>query len=364
MRIESLPPDDVADPPAGGDATLRPPQRLATDQRQSPAPLIDRYGRQVSYIRLSITDRCDFRCNYCMAEEMEFLPRAQVLTLEECLRVASTFVELGVNKVRITGGEPLVRHNVVWLLQRIARLPGLRELVMTSNGSQLERFAPELRAAGVRRINISLDTLQPERFRQITRVGDLAKVLRGLDAAQAAGFDRLKINTVMIRNVNDDELIDLVDFAVGRGIDISFIEQMPLGDVGHARDDRFFGSDEALARLQTRHVLVPSAESSGGPARYWRIPGSPTRVGFISPHSHNFCDTCNRVRITARGELYPCLGSNGAVPLLPILRAHPLDEEPLRAAIIDGMGIKARGHDFGNQMASPQVLRFMSMTGG
>jgi pyruvate-formate lyase-activating enzyme len=215
MRIESLPPDDVADPPAG-DATLRPPQRLPTDQRQPPAPLIDRYGRQVSYIRLSITDRCDFRCNYCMAEEMEFLPRAQVLTLEECLRVASTFVELGVNKVRITGGEPLVRHNVVWLLQRIARLPGLRELVMTSNGSQLERFAPELRAAGVRRINISLDTLQPERFRQITRVGDLAKVLRGLDAAQAAGFDRLKINTVMIRNVNDDELIDLVDFAVGR----------------------------------------------------------------------------------------------------------------------------------------------------
>ncbi|MCM8613697.1 GTP 3',8-cyclase MoaA [Accumulibacter sp.] len=363
MRLESLPPDVVAEPPAGGEAAAS-SEPLTGGQALAATPLVDRYGRRVSYIRLSITDRCDFRCNYCMAEEMEFLPRAQVLTLEECLRVACTFVELGVNKVRITGGEPLVRHDVVWLLQRIARLPGLRELVLTTNGSQLERFAADLRTAGVRRINISLDTLQPGRFREITRVGDLAKVLRGLDAAQAAGFERLKINTVMIRRVNDDELVDLLDFAVGRGVDISFIEQMPLGDVGHARDERFFGSDEALARLQARHVLVPSAESSGGPARYWRIPGSQTRVGFISPHSHNFCDSCNRVRITARGELYPCLGSNGAVPLLPVLRAHPIDPQPLRAAIVQGMGIKAKGHDFASQMDSPQVLRFMSMTGG
>ncbi len=363
MRHESLPPDVVAEPPAGGDVAAS-SEPLPGGQSPAAAPLIDRYGRRVSYIRLSITDRCDFRCNYCMAEEMEFLPRAQVLTLEECLRVTRTFVELGVSKVRITGGEPLVRHNIVWLLQRIACLPGLRELVLTTNGSQLERFAAELRAAGVRRINISLDTLQPERFRQITRVGDLAKVLRGLDAALAAGFERLKVNTVMIRRVNDDELVDLLDFAVGRGIDISFIEQMPLGDVGHARDERFFGSDEALALLQTRHVLMPSAESSGGPARYWRIPGRQTRVGFISPHSHNFCDSCNRVRITARGELYPCLGNNGAVPLLPVLRAHPIDQQPLRATIIQGMGMKARRHDFANQMDSPQVLRFMSMTGG
>ena len=363
MRHESLPPEVVAETPAGG-ATPVSSVPAPGAQPPAPGPLIDRYGRQVSYLRLSITDRCDFRCNYCMAEEMEFLPRAQLLTLEECLRVASPFVELGVSKLRITGGEPLVRHNVLWLLQRIALLPGVRELVLTTNGSQLERFAPELRAAGVRRINISLDTLQPERFRQITRVGDLAKVLRGLDAARAAGFDRLKINTVMIREVNADELVDLVDFAVECGIDISFIEQMPLGDVGDARQRHFLGSDEALARLRTRHLLVPSAESSGGPARYWRIPGSETRVGFVSPHSHNFCDSCNRVRITARGELYPCLGNNGAVPLLPVLRAHPIDPQPLRAAIVQGIGIKARRHDFGNQMDSPQVLRFMSMTGG
>ena len=363
MRNEPLPPDVIAGSPAGR-ATFSSREGALDFPRQAPGSLIDKYGRRVSYIRLSITDRCDFRCNYCMAEEMTFLPRAQVLTLEECLRVASTFVELGVSKVRVTGGEPLLRHNVVWLLERIARLPGLRELVMTTNGSQLERFAPALRAAGVGRINISLDTLQPERFRQITRVGDLTKVLRGLDAAQAAGFDRVKINTVMIRKLNDDEVIDLVDFAVGRGIDISFIEQMPLGDVGDARDNRFFSSDEALARLQTRHVLVPSAESSGGPARYWRIPGQQTRVGFVSPHSHNFCDSCNRVRITARGELYPCLGSNDAVQLLPVLRAHPAEQQPLRAAIVHGMGIKARGHDFGSQMNSPQVVRFMSMTGG
>jgi len=213
--------------------------------------LVDRYGRHVSYLRLSITDRCDFRCGYCMAEEMTFLPRAQVLTLEECLRIASVFVDLGVSKVRVTGGEPLVRQNAIWLLEQLARLPGLNELVITTNGSQLDRFAPALRAAGVRRINLSLDTLRADRFREITRVGDLAKVLRGLDAAQAAGFQRLKINTVMMRGVNEDELIDLVEFVLDRGLDIAFIEEMPLGDTGHARQASYFSSEEALARLQT-----------------------------------------------------------------------------------------------------------------
>jgi cyclic pyranopterin phosphate synthase len=359
MRNESLTPETVPASLVG----LSPPISPVTS-RHSKGTLVDKFGRHVTYIRLSITDRCDFRCSYCMAEEMTFLPRAQVLTLEECLRIAGTFVDLGVTKVRVTGGEPLVRHNAIWLLERIAGLSGLKELVITTNGSQLDRFAAALRAAGVRRINVSLDTLRAQRFREITRVGDLAKVLRGLDAAQAAGFERLKLNTVMMRGVNDDELIDLVQFAVDRAIDIAFIEEMPLGDIGHARQSTYFSSEEALARLQTRFVLLPSTETTGGPARYWRIPGTSTRVGFIAPHSHNFCDTCNRVRITARGELYPCLGNNDAGQLLPLLRAYPSDDGPLRAAIVRTLGIKAKGHDFGNQMSTPQVVRFMSMTGG
>lgn len=359
MRNESLTPEAVPASLVG----LSPPISLVTS-RHPKGSLVDKFGRHVTYVRLSITDRCDFRCSYCMAEEMTFLPRAQVLTLEECLRIAGTFVDLGVTKVRVTGGEPLVRHNAIWLLERIAGLAGLKELVITTNGSQLDRFAAALRAAGVRRINVSLDTLRAQRFREITRVGDLAKVLRGLDAAQAAGFERLKLNTVMMRGVNDDELIDLVQFAVDRAIDIAFIEEMPLGDIGHARQSTYFSSEEALARLQTRFVLLPSAETTGGPARYWRIPGTSTRVGFIAPHSHNFCDTCNRVRITARGELYPCLGNNDAGQLLPLLRAYPTDDGPLRAAIVRTLGIKAKGHDFGNQMSTPQVVRFMSMTGG
>lgn len=357
MRNESLTPAAVPDSLIG----FVPPTSPATS-RHADGTLVDRYGRHLTYLRLSITDRCDFRCSYCMAEEMTFLPRAQVLTLEECLRVAGVFVGIGVSKVRVTGGEPLVRHNAVWLLEQLARLPGLNELVITTNGSQLDRYAPALRAAGVKRINISLDTLRADRFRAITRVGDLARVLRGVDAAQAAGFARLKINTVMMRGCNDDELIDLVQFVVDRGIDIAFIEEMPLGEIGHARQS--FSSEEALARLQTRFVLLPSTESSGGPARYWRIPGNATRVGFISPHSHNFCDSCNRVRVTARGELYPCLGNNDASQLLPLLRAHPTDDAPLRAAIVHSMGIKAKGHDFSSQMDAPQVVRFMSMTGG
>ena len=359
MRNESLTPETVPASLVG----LSPPISPATS-RHPKGTLVDKFGRHVTYIRLSITDRCDFRCSYCMAEEMTFLPRAQVLTLEECLRIAGTFVDLGVTKVRVTGGEPLVRHNAIWLLERIAGLSGLKELVITTNGSQLDRFAAALRAAGVRRINVSLDTLRAQRFREITRVGDLAKVLRGLDAAQAAGFERLKLNTVMMRGVNDDELIDLVQFAVDRAIDIAFIEEMPLGDIGHARQSTYFSSEEALARLQTRFVLLPSTETTGGPARYWRIPGTSTRVGFIAPHSHNFCDTCNRVRITARGELYPCLGNNDAGQLLPLLRAYPSDDGPLRATIVRTLGIKAKGHDFGNQMSTPQVVRFMSMTGG
>ncbi len=332
-------------------------------QHHAPGTLVDKYGRRITYVRLSITDRCDFRCTYCMAEEMTFLPRHEVLSLEECLTVASTFVGLGVSKLRITGGEPLVRKDAMWLIERLGALPGLDNLVLTTNGSQLERYAVALRAAGVRRLNVSLDTLRPDRFKAITRIGDLDKVLRGVSAAQAAGFSRTKLNTVMMRGVNDDEFVDLVRYAVDHGLDLSFIEEMPLGEI-HGRSTTYISSEEVRERLGEHFELVPSTESSGGPARYWRIPGSESRIGFISPHSHNFCDSCNRVRITAKGELYPCLGQNDAMHLLPILRQYPGDEERLREAIVASMGIKPFGHDFTQQMEAPKVVRFMSMTGG
>lgn len=324
--------------------------------------LVDKYGRRISYVRLSITDRCDFRCTYCMAEEMTFLPRDAVMSLEECLRVAKVFVGLGVNKLRITGGEPLVRKDAMWLIQQLGALPGLDNLVLTTNGSQLDRFAQPLHDAGVKRINISLDTLKAERFKKITRIGDLNKVLKGISAAKAAGFRRTKLNAVMMRGTNDDEFIDLVQFAVDNELDISFIEEMPLGEI-LGRNTSYISSEETRELLTTRFQLIPSTENSGGPARYWRTPNSESRIGFISPHSHNFCDTCNRVRITAQGELYPCLGQNDAVNLLQVLRSSQGEDE-LRQAIVDSMGIKPYGHDFTQQMDAPQVVRFMSMTGG
>ena len=326
--------------------------------------LVDKYGRHITYIRLSITDRCDFRCFYCMAEEMEFLSRDQVLSLEECLRVIRTFVGMGVTKVRITGGEPLVRRNALWLMREANKLEGLKELVVTTNGSQLDRYAAEMVAAGVKRVNISLDTLRADRFKSITRVGEIDKVLRGIDAAIAAGFSGIKLNAVMMRGVNDDEIVDLVRYAVGKGIDISFIEEMPLGSIDRSRADTYYSSDEALALLKPHFELVGSDETTGGPANYWRIPGMRTKVGFISPHSHNFCDSCNRVRITCKGELYPCLGQNDALALMPVLRGNTEDDAPLRQAIVDSMGIKPKGHDFNEQMQDPKVVRFMSMTGG
>ena len=358
MQNETLRPETTPDGLSDFTPTINTKQ-----PSRAPGTLVDKYGRRITYVRLSITDRCDFRCTYCMAEEMTFLPRNEVMSLEECLRVASVFVGLGVSKLRITGGEPLVRKDALWLIERLGALPGLDNLVMTSNGSQLDRFAPALKAAGVKRINISLDTLKAERFKAITRIGDLAKVLNGIKAAQAAGFQRTKLNAVMMRGTNDNEFGDLVQFAVDNELDLSFIEEMPLGEI-HGRNGTYISSEETREALAQRFDLIPSAESSGGPARYWRIPGSETRIGFISPHSHNFCDTCNRVRITAKGELYPCLGQNDALHLLSVLRDHPGQDTPLRQAIIASMGIKPFGHDFTQQMDAPQVVRFMSMTGG
>ena len=329
-----------------------------------PDKLVDRFGRHVTYVRLSVTDRCDFRCVYCMSEDMTFLPRAQVLTLEEMATLGRAFTELGVTKLRITGGEPLVRNNVIWLFRELGRLPGLRELTLTTNGSQLERLAQPLRDAGVRRLNISLDSLDPERFRRITRVGDLHKVLQGIDAARDAGFERIKINTVAMRNRNDDEILDLVRYVLDRGMDISFIEEMPLGVIDdHDRAEVYMSSDEVADLIRARHELVETAEKTGGPSRYFRIPGSDTRVGFISPHSHNFCDSCNRVRVTTEGQLLLCLGQEHSMNLKQVLRSHPGDMDRLKRAIVAAMDIKPRGHDF-NLDAKPVIFRHMSVTGG
>jgi cyclic pyranopterin phosphate synthase len=326
--------------------------------------LIDGFGRHVDYIRLSITDRCDFRCTYCMSEDMTFLPRNEVLSLEESARLVKVFVGLGVNKVRITGGEPLVRKNAIWLFDEIGKIPGLNELVLTTNGSQLEQKAQALRNAGVNRINISLDSLISERFRNITRTGDLQKVLRGIDAAKTANFESIKLNTVLMRGVNDDEALSLLEFAVAQEIDISYIEEMPLGVVNHSRENTYVSNQAILKLLQQHFEMISSTESSGGPARYWRIPQTKTRVGFISPHSHNFCESCNRVRITCKGELYLCLGQEDKIELMPLLREFPNDDAPLISAIMNSMTIKPKGHDFDLQRATPAVIRFMSMTGG
>lgn len=327
-------------------------------------PLIDAFGRTVDYIRLSITDRCDFRCTYCMGEDMTFLPRDEVLTLEECARLVKVFANLGVRKVRITGGEPLVRKNALWLFKEIGQTPGVDELVMTTNGSQLEHQAESLRKAGVRRINISLDTLQADRFKAITRVGDLNKVLRGIQAAKQAGFDNIKLNVVLMRDVNQDETLDLVNFAIAQGLDISFIEEMPIGEVNHSRANSFVSNQETLAAIQQHFALVASTQSTGGPARYWQIPNTKTKLGFISPHSHNFCESCNRVRISCKGELFLCLGQEDKVDLMPILRAYPDDDTPLIEAIVQSMQVKPEGHDFDLNRTQPAVVRFMSHTGG
>ncbi|PCI61932.1 MAG: GTP 3',8-cyclase MoaA [Methylophilaceae bacterium] len=329
-----------------------------------PQKLTDQFGRQVDYIRLSITDRCDFRCQYCMAEDMTFLPRNEVLSLEECARLVKVFVKLGVTKVRITGGEPLVRKNAQWLFKEIGQLNGLKELVLTTNGSQLTKQAKQLHQAGVKRINISVDSLIPERFKQITRIGDLNKVLSGIDSAIQVGFEGIKLNTVLMRGINDDEATDLVQYAIDKKIDISFIEEMPLGEVNHARKNTFVSNTDTLKRLQDNYTLLPSTETTGGPAKYWRVANSDTKIGFISPHSHNFCESCNRVRITCKGELYLCLGQEDKIELMPLLRDNPENDMPLIEAIINSMTIKPKGHDFDLQRAAPAVVRFMSHTGG
>jgi GTP 3',8-cyclase len=329
-----------------------------------PPQLIDRFGRTVDYLRISITDRCDFRCVYCMSEEMTFLPREQVLSLEELYTIAKAFTELGVKKIRITGGEPLVRRGALELLENIGSIESLHELVLTTNGSQLEHMALPLKKAGVKRINISLDTLDADKFKAITRTGDLLQVLRGIDAAKAAGFERIKINSVILKGKNHQEVADLVQFAVDKGIDISFIEEMPLGVVSqHDRSSAYYSSDCIKADLATQFSLLASTEKTGGPSVYYRVQGTDTRVGFISPHSANFCSTCNRVRLTVEGQLLLCLGNEHSVDLKQVIRANPGNMEILKQAIVDAMLIKPEKHEF-NIHEQPVILRHMSVTGG
>ena len=336
------------------------------DSASARPTLIDGFGRRIDYVRFSVTDRCDFRCVYCMSEQMTFVPRAQILTLEELAELGWAFVELGVHKIRITGGEPLVRQNVLWLFQRLGQLRdyGLKELVLTTNGSQLARLAADLKAAGVARLNISLDSLDPARFRRITRNGDLATVLGGIQAAQSAGFQHIKLNVVILKNRNHDEVVDLVRFAIDKGLDISFIEEMPLGQIGdHDRAEAYYSSDAIHADLTQVFTLTPTTETTGGPARYYRIPDTDSRIGFISPHSHNFCEDCNRVRVSAEGRLLLCLGQENSSDLKSTLRVYPGDRERLKQTIISAMVFKPRGHDF-QLDGQPVMLRHMNHTGG
>jgi len=327
----------------------------------------DPYGRTITYLRVSVTDRCDFRCVYCMAEDMTFLPKAEVLSLEELNRVASAFVAKGVRKLRLTGGEPLVRKNVMSLVRSLSRHLGsgaLDELTLTTNGSQLAKYADELVAAGVRRVNVSVDTLDPDKFVAITRWGDLAKVLDGIAAAKAAGL-RIKINTVALRGINDNEIADLIAWCGRDGHDLTFIETMPMGDVDGDRTQHYLPLSLVRARIAQNWTLIDSDHRTGGPARYVTLKESGQRLGFITPLTHNFCESCNRVRLTCTGTLYMCLGQNDAADLRAPLRADP-SGSLLDAAIDEAIGRKPKGHDFviDRRRTAPAVPRHMSVTGG
>jgi cyclic pyranopterin phosphate synthase len=332
-------------------------------------PLVDPFARAISYLRVSVTDRCDFRCVYCMAENMTFLPKRELLTLEELDRLCTAFIGMGVEKLRITGGEPLVRRDIMTFFRAMARhldSGRLRELTLTTNGSQLERFAADLAAVGVRRVNVSLDTLDAAKFARVTRWGRLEQVLRGIDAAQAAGL-RVKINTVALKGFNEDELFTLVDWCAERGMDLTFIEVMPMGDLGgEDRLDQYWPLSDLRARLATRHPLTDLAERTGGPARYVRLDDTEQKIGFITPLTHNFCESCNRVRLTCTGELFMCLGQEDMADLRAPLRASPTDDAPLETAIRAAIARKPKGHDFdyARQRADGQMSRHMSHTGG
>jgi cyclic pyranopterin phosphate synthase len=331
--------------------------------------MIDPFGRSINYLRVSVTDRCDFRCVYCMAEDMTFLPKREILSLEELDRLCSAFIGLGVRKLRLTGGEPLVRKNVMSLiatLSRHLRSGALDELTLTTNGSQLAKYAGELAALGVKRINVSLDTLDAEKFTRITRWGKLGQVMDGLAAARAAGL-KIKINTVALKGVNDDEVFDLIEWAGKQGHDLTFIEVMPMGDIGgESRLDQYMPISLLRAKIRTRYRLEDSDYRTGGPARYASVAETGQRLGFITPLTHNFCESCNRVRLTCTGTLFMCLGQDDSADLRAPLRASPGDDAALIAAIGRAIARKPKGHDFviDRRHVEPAVSRHMSVTGG
>jgi cyclic pyranopterin phosphate synthase len=332
-----------------------------------PTGMIDPFGRTITYLRVSVTDRCDLRCFYCMSEDMTFLPKADLLTLEELDRLCSVFIKRGVRKLRLTGGEPLVRRNMISLVRSLSRhlaSGALDELTLTTNGSLLSKFADELAACGMRRINVSLDTLDADRFRQITRWGELDKVLTGIKAAQAAGL-RVKINAVALKNINEDEIPRLIEWAHGEGMDLTLIEVMPLGDIGPGRVEQYLPLSLVRSRLEQRFSLTDLDERSGGPARYARVRETGGKLGFITPLTHNFCESCNRVRITCTGTIHTCLGQEDAADLRRPLRASA-DDELVSAAIDRAIGTKPKGHDFiiDRRHSRPSVSRHMSVTGG
>lgn len=346
----------------GGDSAC------TTSSTDGAASLIDPFGRKISYLRLSVTDRCDFRCNYCMAEDVVFLPKRDVLSLEELERLSLAFISLGVRKLRITGGEPLVRRDVMQLFRSLGTRLGtdLDELTLTTNGSQLTRFAVPLVEAGVRRINVSLDTLDAERFRAVTRRGNLAAVLAGLEAARTAGL-AVKLNAVVVGGVNENECASLVSWAGSRGFDITFIEIMPMGELAPGlRLSQYRPLTGVRADLESRFTLTPSAQRTGGPARYWDVRELGNTVGFITPLTGNFCDGCNRVRVSCTGTLYPCLGQDTARELREVLRANPEDDAPLHQAIRETIARKPHGHDFvlDARRGEVSVSRSMHTTGG
>ncbi len=332
-------------------------------------PLVDPFHRPISYLRVSVTDRCDFRCVYCMSENMQFLPKKELLTLEELDRMCSTFVNLGVEKLRITGGEPLVRRNIMSFFHNMTRhleSGALRELTLTTNGSQLAKFADDLYSAGVRRVNVSLDTLDDKKFADITRWGKLDQVLKGIDAAQKAGL-RIKINTVALKGFNEDELFTLTEWCASRDMDLTWIEVMPMGDIGNEdRLGQYWKLDDLRARLGENYTLTDLAERTGGPARYVRLEETGQKIGFITPLTHNFCESCNRVRLTCTGELFMCLGQEDNADLRAALRNHPNDNTPLEEAIRAAIKLKPKGHDFdySRQTVDGRVSRHMSHTGG
>jgi GTP 3',8-cyclase len=330
-------------------------------------PMTDPFGRTISYLRVSVTDRCDLRCFYCMSEDMTFLPKADLLTLEELDRLCSAFIAKGVRKLRLTGGEPLVRRNVMSLVRSLSRhlaTGALNELTLTTNGSQLARFAGELADCGVRRINVSMDTLDPAKFRAITRWGDLDKVLAGIEAARAAGL-AVKINAVALKNMNEDEIPALMEWAHARDMALTLIEVMPMGDIGAGRIDQYVPLSLVRARLAQQYTLTDLADDTGGPARYASVSETGGKLGFITPMTHNFCESCNRVRITCTGTLHTCLGHEDASDLRKPLRAS-VDDELLSAAIDRAIGLKPKGHDFiiDRRHNRPSVSRHMSVTGG